>query len=836
MTKVPFPATLLCLVALFACSSAQTPPPSDGFVTETVVPQRVVCTSGPVNDPQYLLDPYCGQVSTDEDRETVFSEGGSVVLDYGKELQGGVRIVRSMYGSHKAAKFRLVFGESVSEALSSVSDAGTTATNDHSVRDCTVEVPWLGSVEFGSSGFRFVRLELIDGDGEDVALVAVEAVSRKRDIQYQGSFSCSDEVLTRVWQTGAYTVHLCMQDYLWDGVKRDRLVWMGDMHPEVMTVNTVFGNQGVVQKSLDYVRDKTAPGGWMNGISSYSLWWIIIQHHLYSWYGDFDYLKEQKEYLEALLEDVVSEVEDGWEAYGDGRFIDWPSNDKPAVIHAGLQALTVRALSAGASLMEWLGEPSFAIRCQDLAKEMRSHVPGTDSSSQAAALLSLEGMLDAGTASELILENGPEKFTSFMGYYLLEALARSGHYAEAMDMIKAYWGRMLELGATTFWEDFNYSDASDAAPIDEVVPEGKFDIHADGGAWCYVGLRQSLCHGWASGPTAWLSAHVLGIEPVGIGMKKVRIEPHLGNLDWAEGTFPTPYGIISVRHQKRPDGSIESKVRLPKGVTRVESRSAPSKTTETLEVMSFNVRYGSAEDGDNVWKNRREAAAAMIMDRHPAVFGVQEALDFQLTYFEENCPGYKYVGVGREDGDHDGEHMAVFYDTERLELRDWGTYWLSDTPDVPSYGWDAACKRTATWTLMKDKATGRLFFFVNTHLDHVGAEARKNGLLLLVEKIGAMNPEGYPMVLTGDMNVYPEDPCLVALRELMEDARETAPVTDNGVTWHDWGKEVSGPPIDYVFYSGFAGCSRFRTVRKSYKGVDYVSDHYPVTATLRYED
>ena len=258
------------------------------------------------------------------------------------------------------------------------------------------------------------------------------------------------------------------------------------------------------------------------------------------------------------------------------------------------------------------------------------------------------------------------------------------------------------------------------------------------------------------------------------------------------------------------------------------------KKVETLPVMSFNVRYGTARDGDNVWENRRDAACAMILDQRPAVFGVQEALDFQLSYFEENCPGYKCVGVGREDGVHEGEHMSVFYDTERIELMEWGTYWLSETPFKPSKGWDAACRRTATWTLLKDKKTDREFYFVNTHLDHVGVEARRNGLLLLVDRIGAMNPEGYPMILTGDMNVYPDDPCLNELRKLMSDARQTAPVTDNEVTWHDWGKITHDQPIDYVFYSGFAGCDKFEVIRQPYGNAPFVSDHYPVKATLRY--
>ena len=253
-----------------------------------------------------------------------------------------------------------------------------------------------------------------------------------------------------------------------------------------------------------------------------------------------------------------------------------------------------------------------------------------------------------------------------------------------------------------------------------------------------------------------------------------------------------------------------------------------------LEVMSFNIRLGVAQEQDslNNWENRREAAVAMIADIAPAVFGVQEAYDFQLDYIVEKCPQYRCVGVGREDGLHGGEHMSVLYDTIRLELKDWGTYWLSETPEVPSFGWDAACKRTATWTLLQEKRSGREFFFVNTHLDHVGVLARRNGLALVVERIGEMNPDGWPMILCGDFNVYPDDPCLTDLRSMMTDAWTSAAEADDGATWHDWGRNMDDRHIDYIFYSGFSGCKEIRRVTRSYLDSPYVSDHYPVVAEL----
>ena len=539
------------------------------FVEEYITPTRIMKVTGDVRGQEQLLRPYVGQVSTTEPAVAVLksSKSGkaSILFDFGKELQGGVQIIRAISSNKKAAVFHLCFGESVTEAMSSVDAEVTTATNEHSVRDFETSVPWLGSMITGETGFRFLRVDLVSEDVE-VPLVAVRAVSRYRDIPYIGSFKCNDERINKIWETGAYTVHLNMQDYLWDGIKRDRLVWIGDMHPEVMTVGTVFGNHEVVRKSLDYVRDGTPATSWMNGICSYSLWWIIIHHHLYWYYGDKEYLSAQKTYLTELLRNVMKNIDGNKEAYKSGRFIDWPTNDNPDAIHAGLQALTVRALEAGSELAGWLSDPALAKECRDAATKLRTYVPDNKGNKEAAALLAIEGMLDAKTAHDIIVKDGAKDFTSFMGYYMLEALAKNGSYADALDLISEYWGRMLDLGATTFWEDFNYMDSKNAARIDEFVPEGKFDIHADGGAYCYVGLRHSFCHGWASGPTAWLSQHILGVEPASPGFKTVRIRPHLGNLKWVEGDFPTPYGIIHVTHSRKPDGQISSTVELPEGV------------------------------------------------------------------------------------------------------------------------------------------------------------------------------------------------------------------------------------------------------------------------------
>ena len=255
-----------------------------------------------------------------------------------------------------------------------------------------------------------------------------------------------------------------------------------------------------------------------------------------------------------------------------------------------------------------------------------------------------------------------------------------------------------------------------------------------------------------------------------------------------------------------------------------------------LKVMSYNIRLDHPKDGENAWPNRKEATIEMINTLKPDVFGVQEALPHQVQYVSENLPEYASAGVGRDDGVAKGEHMSIFWNKATVEMLEWGTYWLSETPDVPSYGWDAGCRRTATWAFMKDKRNGRKFFFVNTHLDHKGVEARKNGLQLVVDKIAAMNPDGYPMVLTGDFNVTPDDECLVDLDKRMDSARKIAKVTDTKSSFNGWGKFTPEDSylIDYIYVSGFKAVPQFRTITETFAGKPYISDHYPIMSVLEY--
>lgn len=549
------------------------------LVTSYVTPERIVwmsdSTENSIKFSERLLVPNTGQTYVNAENCCVLTSLNGIqpgiLLDFGMELHGGLQISTAIRESTRPVKVRLRFGESVSEAMSSVVVKGeglSSATNDHAMRDMIVELPWLGNLEIGNTGFRFVRVDLVDKD-VTLPIHSVRAIFKYRDIPYLGSFISDDKRLNKIWETGAYTVHLNMQKYLWDGIKRDRLVWIGDLHPEVMTVNTVFGSQPVVAKSLDFVRDNTPLPGWMNEISSYSLWWMIIHRDLYLYQGNRAYLNEQRKYLSILLKQIEENIDSkGCEQYpGANRFLDWPTSGNTQAIHIGLQSLTLLAVQAASQIAQWLDDAEIKKHSALLLEKLRKYEPEIPHNKQAASLSGLSGLADMQDMSKIVLDGGANDFSTFYGYYMLQCLAKASCYEDALSLISDYWGGMLDLGATTFWEDLKYSDLQKASRIDEIVPAGFYDIHADGGDHCYKGLRHSFCHGWASGPTSWLSQYVLGITPVEPGCKVVKIQPHLGHLKWVKGTFPTPYGLIEVEHHKLEDGSIDSKVKVPVGVT-----------------------------------------------------------------------------------------------------------------------------------------------------------------------------------------------------------------------------------------------------------------------------
>lgn len=535
-----------------------------------LLPQRIIWTDGEVKNSEALLEEREFQISLGAHNPCIMKstkkKKASILLDYGQEIHGGIRLLVWNSSIAAGATVRVRFGESVGEAMAEIGGSQN-ATNDHARRDVKTEVGMMSMNPIGETGFRFVRIDLEDMDAE-IWLKSVPAIFVYKDVEYKGSFTCSDPLLNRIWDVGAYTVHLNMQEYVWDGIKRDRLVWIGDMHPETTTIQAVFGEDDAVERSLDFIREETPLPGWMNNYASYTMWYVII---VYDWYfhtGKKEFLEKQREYLEGVAEQLSQYIdENGQDTVREGRFLDWPSEGKTKVVDAGVQAIHVWAVESLKKIFGILGDEKWVKKCEADLKKLRSYETDYEDSKQAAALLVINGMKDAAEVNEKLLKQGGARgMSSFMGYYILTARAMAGDYQGCLECIREYWGGMLSLGATTFWEDFDVRWLENASRIDELPEEGKIDVHGTYGDFCYVGYRHSFCHGWASGATPWLSENVLGIQVMEAGCRKVKIEPHLGDLEWAEGAYPTPYGIIRVEHRKMKDGSIDTRIDAPKEI------------------------------------------------------------------------------------------------------------------------------------------------------------------------------------------------------------------------------------------------------------------------------
>jgi len=257
---------------------------------------------------------------------------------------------------------------------------------------------------------------------------------------------------------------------------------------------------------------------------------------------------------------------------------------------------------------------------------------------------------------------------------------------------------------------------------------------------------------------------------------------------------------------------------------------------QQLEVMSYNIKYANENDGENSWSKRKEHITNQIKFYEPEILGVQEALASQLKHFESVMKNYKYVGVGRDDGKEAGEFSAIFYNAGKFEVLEENTFWLSETPEKVSVGWDAAMERICTYAKFKDKESGKIFWVFNTHFDHIGEKARENSAKLIWQKISALNNENLPVILMGDLNLEPQTNAIRFLSEKMNDSRNVAQLnfgpegTYNG---YNFAEPVSRR-IDYIFVSDKIRVEKYAVLSDS-KNLKYPSDHLPVFTVLNFE-
>ena len=531
----------------------------DERLVDYIFAKRIVaendCCSGDV-----LLREHNGQIVPEPgDPECILQPGGWIVLDFGKEVHGGLDIMCGWLGELER-DLLISFGESVMETFSH-------PAHGHTPQEYRMRIASSATIPCGELGFRFVKLENVES--APFPLRGLRCRFIHRDLPRTTEFHCSDPLLERIWETSVYTLDLCMQNFVWDGIKRDRLVWMGDLYPEIISAACVFGRQEVVERSMDFLRDKTGLPKVINDCTAYSMWWILGHRAWFRYFGALDYLQEQKSYLLELLNVFAGMVDEkGYFYPTTGRpLIDWTTGlEDMSILRPGLHGLLCVTFRAGAELCEALGEKEMADRCRELVRKMSSYPAEMTRSMAGNAFQALAEMCTPLEAYQKSYQGVlPDGLSTFLGCFPLDVCAGAGHRQEALDLIRQYWGGMLQTGATTFWEHFDVAWLKKGGRIDEFIPAGEYDIHGENGEGCFTGYRNSLCHGWSSLPAEWLLRQVCGIAP--LNARTVRFAPDLCGLQEASCVWQSALGPVRV-HLAKGQQTIE----VPEGMEVVDCR------------------------------------------------------------------------------------------------------------------------------------------------------------------------------------------------------------------------------------------------------------------------
>ena len=508
-------------------------------------------------------------VTNDGPAQGTDADAPSILLDFGREIAGRLLVESA---SSTDAEISIAYGESEIEALATGSTPGQQGGNYLGTN--VLEVPANGVARGPKSAFRYVRIRFLRGAAVS-AFKAIRVEGIYYPVPYAGSFESSDSQLNHIWEVGAYTAHLCMQDGIWDAAKRDRGRWAGDLDIEGRVISTAFGDHRLMEETLRAL--VPSEGAHVNGIPGYSALWIASLYDLYRHSGDKEFVAGERAALRQILGAMDASLDaDG--VFGNAKhqwlFVDWAPGlyayTNEAILGTNLEYAI--AYNRASLLFRMLGDQpdgeKYATQSSKLLAAIRSRFgeAGLGSSWQLNALARLANEDDPRADGELwarvfshIKQDAPtdQVISPYFNAYVLGAMAEMGHSKEALDWIRTYWGGMLAEGATSFWESYD---------LRWPKTNPHLSLQADGTSGYFV----SMAHGWSSGPTAWLTENVLGVREAQDGYKTVTIAPQLAGLDWARGTVPTPHGVISISIDRKtgvvldlPSGIEKALVRLP---------------------------------------------------------------------------------------------------------------------------------------------------------------------------------------------------------------------------------------------------------------------------------
>jgi len=484
----------------------------------------------------------------------------SLLLDFGREVEGRVEFQSDCDCD---AWVTIQYGESAEEAKA----------GGHFVGTDLLRIAGHSTAYGPKAGFRYAKIRFVGG-GPEIHFKAIQLDGIYYPVEYKGSFESSDALLNRIWETGAYTMHLCMQDDIWDAVKRDRGRWIGDLDVGGRVINSVFADHFLVEDTMNRLIGESPVTEQVNTIPGYSALWVTALAEYYRHSDAKDFLVS----VHPRLVELLKLMDSGFDQKGvfvnpekQWLFVDWSPGlfaDTPEARQA-TQIEYFRAYKEGAYLLRELGDNANADHYEQRAAALRDATntylrdpkTGTYGSRwQTNAMAIISGLATPEQYPALwdnVLKNVAQDrwdspvISPYYNYYVVSAMAQAGHRAEALKWIRTYWGGMLAEGATSFWEAYDLR-----------WPKTNFHVslQADGTTGYFV----SLAHGWSSGPTAWMMEQVLGITPTSAGFGHVTIRPDLIDLSWARGSEPTPSGLIKV--DIKNDGTFHLALDLPPSI------------------------------------------------------------------------------------------------------------------------------------------------------------------------------------------------------------------------------------------------------------------------------
>ena len=468
---------------------------------------------------------------------------GYIVLDFGKEYFGGLRI---SFGNNTYSEnepfLRIRFGESLMEANSEIGYKGS--SNDHSTRDMIIYMSSHSDMVWGSTGFRFVRIDFLKDATYQIENIFL---AFKHEEEPQLSFKSSSPKLDNIMNAALRTLWLNKHnDVFFEGAKRDQHIWAGDLYPELLAALYCFKSHANIKNSISFIIDNYPAPTWYNGLPSYNAWFVLTVLKYLDLTGEVDdkYLNCVSDNL-LMFKDLIRndfELKDS-ELWG-LTFFDWSTWEKESRF-LGIRYLFVYTLE------QIIKSKYINDKDKELASELLNSIDDSKfaiSDSKAVnslALLINEQKLDKKQLVNQIKKRGCEGFTSFLSCFIFESLIRNGELQFAFDSLLEYFGGMLDIGGTTLFEEFDVSWLHNSCKLNELPKEGQNDFHGDFGSHCFSGYRKSLCHGWSCGVIPFVIENIVGLH-IENG-NKVILKSNLLDLDYIECKIPTSKGLIKIK-------------------------------------------------------------------------------------------------------------------------------------------------------------------------------------------------------------------------------------------------------------------------------------------------